>query len=362
MSVSLSSSNRSRCSTLAGGASSGAEMGRGLCAGLVIAGRYELCGLLGAGGMGLVYEASHLTLGSQVAIKVLRPELLEQPELVNRFIEEGHYLARLSSEHVVRIMDAGRLESGLPFLAMERLVGMSLSALLEACRRLSVAGSVDYALQICAGLADVHAAGLVHLDIKPGNLFVSPQLKILDFGIARPLGGAPSVRRVVAMDNPIGSPRYASPEQIDDPDAIDARSDIWSLGVVLFEMLGGKAPFGGQDANEVFARVMLGPTPSLRALRPTLDPRLAAVVERCLRRKPDDRFTSARALAAALQPFGSVAVSGRAPPLALQRKLNDPTGSLERSARRGRPWSRLAHAAQQVMPSIRGSLTTLDCL
>jgi eukaryotic-like serine/threonine-protein kinase len=279
----------------------------------VVSGSYEAVGLLGSGGMGLVYEAWHVESGTKVALKVLRPELSWDHDLVDRFVEEGRCLAALSSEHVVGLLDAGRLATGLPYLAMERLFGTSLLELLEGGEPFSVARAVDCALEICAGLADIHAAGLVHLDVKPGNLFVVPRdpllprVVILDFGIARRIGDAPGGQGLTSGRRLIGSPRYSSPEQIDERTDIDRRSDIWSLGVVLFEMLSGRPPFVGRNATEVHAGVLLGPTPSLRARRPTLDRRLAAVVQSCLERNRDDRFSCTRALAAALKPFGSAA-------------------------------------------------------
>lgn len=330
-----------------------AASGPGLRAGLVISGRYELWGLLGAGGMGLVYEALHIALGTKVAIKVLRPELLRQPDLVSRFLQEGRCMAAVSSDHVVRVLDAGRLENGLPFLVMDRLFGVGILALLKACKRLSVASAVDYALQVCAGLADIHATGLVHLDIKPANLFVSsreplpPRVAILDFGIARRIEDLHAGRAPEAETRPVGSPRYSSPEQIDEPSAIDVRSDIWSLGVVLFEMLSGEAPFVGRDATEVYARVLLGRTPSLHALRPALDRGLATVVENCLEKNPDSRLSSVQSLAAALLPFGSRAASGPSLPLSATPNGTDDV-ELPRSARRGRPWSRSASPGASI--------------
>jgi eukaryotic-like serine/threonine-protein kinase len=209
---------------------------------------------------------------------------------------------------VVRLLDAGRLDTGLPFLVTERLTGMNLAELLSACGPLTAATAVSYAQQLCAGLAAVHAGGIAHLDIKPTNLFLvargcfASRLKILDFGIARRFRGA----RLTAPGSSslMGSPSYSSPEQLDDLEAIDERSDVWSLGVVLFEMLTGTSPFAGTRFTSICTRVLLVPTPSLLGLRATLDHRLVAVVEACLEKRREHRFSSVQALAEALAPFG----------------------------------------------------------
>jgi eukaryotic-like serine/threonine-protein kinase len=278
----------------------------GFSAGLVIGQRYRLLNLLGHGGMGLVYEASDVASGARVALKLMRPELLDQGDYLRRFLQEGRCLAALSSEHVVRIIETGQLESGLPFLVMERLMGESLAAFLTRHGPLTSGVATSYARQVCTGLADVHAIGLAHLDVKPTNLFLvsrgdyPPRLEILDFGIARWLRDAPAR----ASDVLIGSPLYASPEQLEDPQAVDERSDIWSVGVVLFEMLTGITPFAG-SVSEFYARVLLSPAPSVLTLRPTLDRRLAALIQTCLEKDPSRRFPSVLALGEALRPFAA---------------------------------------------------------
>lgn len=297
--------------TLVGSAASYPTASRGLRAGTVIAARYELGRLLGSGGMGLVYEAKHLVLGTTVAIKVLRPELSEQAECVERFMGEARCLAALSGEHVVRILDAGRLETGLPFLVMELLTGRDLSALIKACGWLAAPIAVDYALQACAGLAEAHAIGLVHRDIKPANLFLASRrvgatrIKVIDFGIATWVRRASAEGNVEAPEGVLGSPSYSSPEQLEAPANIDSRSDVWSLGVVLFEMLTGACPFSRASGAEPSSMTPSDATPDARSLRPELDRRLAAVVGTCLERASDRRFPSAKALASALSPFGS---------------------------------------------------------
>jgi serine/threonine-protein kinase len=281
---------------------------RGLRPALVVSGRYRIGSLLGAGGMGLVYEAEHLGLGLDVAIKVLRPELIEHPAVVSRFHHEARCAAKLRGEHVVRVLDQGRLETGLPFFVMERLRGLDLRAVLQACSVLPVALTVNYGRQVCSALAEAHAQGIVHCDVKPSNLFVTSEasndsrIKLLDFGIAKQQGVADDGEQ-------FGTSSYASPEQTDAPEHVDQRSDIWSLGVVLFEALVGSKPL-------VTSRL------GLRRLdtRP-LDARtdvpegLRSVVLRCLAEDRAARFGTAAALAAALEPFG---IRGRGDPAAVR--------------------------------------------
>jgi len=296
---------------------------RGLRPGLVVSGRYRVGALLGAGGMGLVYEAEHVGLGLPVALKVLRPELLDQRAHANRFHHEARCTAKLRGEHVVRVLDQGRLETGLPFFVMERLYGLDLRAVLLACSVLPVALSVDYARQACAALAEAHAAGIVHCDVKPANLFVTSEvssqsrIKLLDFGVARHDG-------LEDDGEQFGTRSYASPEQIDAPDLVDPRSDIWSLGAVLFEAVVGAPP----AVTSRFGQRRL----DTRALddRADVPEALRAVIRRCLAEEKAARFGSVLALAAALAPFGIRARDESA--LALQGSRPDTESRVTRSA------------------------------
>jgi eukaryotic-like serine/threonine-protein kinase len=263
----------------------------------VVSGRYRIGSLIGAGGMGLVYEAEHERLGRPVALKVLRPELIEQRGMVARFHHEARCTAKLRGHHVVRVLDQGELETRLPFFVMERLHGLDLRAVLQRCGRLPAPLAVDYARQACSAVAEAHAAGIVHRDVKPANLFVTShesgysQLKLLDFGIAR-------FEALDAVDGErFGTGTYASPEQIDAPEQVDERTDIWSLGVVLFEALTGSLPFfetwfGQHELN-------------LRALdrQPDLPEGLASIIRRCLAQDRVARFPSGAALSRALAPY-----------------------------------------------------------
>jgi len=277
---------------------------RGLRAQLIVSNRYRIGALLGAGGMGLVYEAEHIGLGLSVALKVLRPELIEREGMVARFRQEARCTATLSGEHIVRVLDEGRLETGLPFFIMERLHGLDLRAVLQACSSLPVRILVDYARQTCAALAEAHAAGIIHRDVKPSNLFVTSQggtrsrIKLLDFGIAQRAASNETGER-------LGTSSYASPEHLAAPDQIDASSDLWSLGIVMFEALTGALPV----AAGWFGRRRLDLRP-LDARRDVPD-RLRLVIRRCLTEDKSKRFLSAADLARELEPF---AVGERAEP------------------------------------------------
>lgn len=303
---------------------------RGLRDGFEIGGRYRVGRLLGAGGMGLVYEAEHLSLGTRVAIKVLRPELADSDELRARLQHEARCLTALSSEHIVRVLDAGRIDTGLPFFVMERLVGRDLGTIIQTCGPLDPARAVRYALQLCAALGEAHGVGLVHCDVKPGNILLAsrrvgpPRMKLLDFGIARWLDDAHSSSSSFGADGVMGSPRYSSPEQLESWASADERTDIWSLGLVLFEMLTGVHPFATGSMYAPGGATSGARRLSAREVRRELDPRLAAIVEVCLEPERDRRFGSMQELAEALEPFaaghgeGSVLPAARSMPAAFE--------------------------------------------
>src|SRR5450755_319444 len=218
----------------------------------VLAGKYRIEAVLGEGGMGIVLSATHIELGSRVAIKVLRPELAHTEDAVSRLLVEARSAASIRSEHVARVLDVGRLESGLPFLVLEHLEGRDLQQILARSGRLASQVAVDFVLQACQALSEAHSAGIVHRDLKPENLFLTyradgtPVVKVLDFGISKRLSHD---GREAARTNPselLGSPLYMAPEQMKGSVSIDARVDIWSLGVVLYELCTGQSPFFGE--------------------------------------------------------------------------------------------------------------------
>jgi serine/threonine-protein kinase len=260
------------------------------------------------GGMGIVCLGRHAQLDPPVAIKFLRRALSGKPAVVQRFLNEARALAALRSEHVVRVIDVGQLESGRPYLVMEHLDGIDLDALVERDGPLDVETAVSYALQVCEPLAEAHALGIVHRDIKPENLFLwsggpaKDIVKVLDFGLAKQLGS----RKALAVTGPqdsMGSPCYMSPEQVVTPQLVDARTDIWSLGVVLHRLLTATLPFDGSSLVEVLSHVLNAAPKSIRESMPELDPELDAIVARCLEKKAEARYESMSELAAALNAY-----------------------------------------------------------
>ncbi len=274
--------------------------------GQIIGGRYLVGTLIGQGGMGLVCAATHLGLESPVAIKLIRPDLKEDAEFVERFLNEARRAAALSSEHVATVHDVGRLETGEPYLVMERLEGVELETHLRATGPLEPRRAAELVLEACEGLVEAHAAGIVHRDLKPANLFLARRgdgkevLKILDFGIAKTItDDAPSS----STSRSLGSPWYMSPEQMLDASSVDFRADIWSLGVVLFELLTKRLPFEGQSVPEVCVKVLTAEAPSPSSFRPELEPELEAIVLRCLEKDRDRRYADVSELARELQAY-----------------------------------------------------------
>jgi len=272
--------------------------------GTVLDGKYQIGRLLGRGGMGVVVAAHHLLLDTEVALKFLTTT---EPELVARFSREARAAARIQSEHVARVLDVGALPNGPPFMVMEYLGGEDLSQIL-ARGPVSHVEAVDYVLQACEAIAEAHSLGIVHRDLKPANLFLTRRahgrsmVKVLDFGISR--GGARGMPTLTGAGL-LGSPQYMSPEQWTDSRAVDSRSDLWSLGVVLYEMLAGRRPFDGESFPVIFTAIANDAPPPLP---PSLvPPGLEEAVLRCLEKDKDRRFQDVASLARAIAPFGSPA-------------------------------------------------------
>lgn len=281
--------------------------------GTVIAGKYHVERVLGSGGMGVVLAAKHLHLGQRVAIKFMREEAAQEPQAVSRFLREAQAAASLSSEHVTKVLDVGTLESGVPYMVMEFLSGVDLGAVLQQRGPLPIREAVGNVLQACEAIAEAHAVGIVHRDLKPANLFITrrvdgtPLVKVLDFGISKltELNDAGRREDLTASGSIMGSPGYMSPEQVRNAKAADARSDIWSLGVILYETVTGKNPFIGETIGETFARIVSESPPPIQSLRPDVPPGLAEVIGQCLERAVARRTQTIDHLATKLAPFGS---------------------------------------------------------
>ncbi|AKT40868.1 serine/threonine-protein kinase [Chondromyces crocatus] len=280
--------------------------------GEILAGKYRVDRVLGQGGMGVVVAATHTHLGQRVALKFLLPELARRHDVVARFDREARAAVRIQSEHVVRVLDTGVLENGAPFMVMEFLEGDDLQQLVRARGRLEITDAVEYLLQACECLAEAHMAGIVHRDIKPANLFLtrradgSPLVKVLDFGISKAnllSGEGPSSAPLTQTAALMGSPKYMSPEQLKSARDVDARTDIWALGIVLHELLTGEAAFIATTMAELCMSILGQPPPSLRSRRTDAPAGLEAVILRCLEKEPARRYANVAELAVALAEF-----------------------------------------------------------
>jgi eukaryotic-like serine/threonine-protein kinase len=280
--------------------------------GQVIADKYLVERVIGEGGMGVVVAARHVELDERFAIKFLLPEALDNAEAVARFAREARASVKIKSEHVARTLDVGRLESGAPYMVMEYLEGMDLATRIVQSGPLPIEQAVVFVLETCEALADAHAMGIIHRDLKPSNLFVirrtdgTESIKLLDFGISK-ITRTPNSRSGLDMTRTaaiMGSPLYMSPEQLTSSRDVDARTDIWSLGATLFELLTGKPPFVAETIAELGAKVLTYRTPSVRERRPDVPEALDLVIQLCLAKKAKDRWLNVAELAAALADFG----------------------------------------------------------
>jgi serine/threonine-protein kinase len=284
-----------------------------LAPGDVVAGKYRIQSVLGQGGMGVVYAAYHELLAQPVALKILRRSAVESSDAIMRFVREARAAASIKNEHVVRVMDVGVAESlGVPYMVMDLLDGTDVERMLASRGRLPIAVAVGYVLQALEAIAAAHVEGIVHRDLKPANLFVAQTedgaevLKVLDFGISKKIGdlGTSAQAAATSTKQILGTPMYMSPEQLRSSRSVDARTDIWALGVLLFQMIADQTPFDGETIGDLFASIFEGPAPRLRSRRSEVPPALDDIVARCLERKPEDRFSDVAELAAALAPFG----------------------------------------------------------
>ena len=285
--------------------------------GTVLLGKYRVDSLIGEGGMGAVLKAQHLDLDDLVAIKVLLPESMKQKDLELRFLREAKSAVKLKGAHVARVLDVGRLDEApfihVPYIVMEFLEGADLNAIIKHHGPQEPAVAVDLLLQACEAIAEAHSLGIIHRDIKASNFFISqkdsetPFLKVLDFGIATSPQG---VSELTDGQSVIGTPAYMAPEQMRATRAADARSDIWSLGVVLYEMLEGARPFRAEVYSDLCLKVGMDPPEPM--VNPAVPEGLRAVVMKCLEKTIERRYQSVAELAFDLMPFASDPALARA--------------------------------------------------
>jgi serine/threonine protein kinase len=287
-----------------------------LSPGALIGGKYRIVRLIGDGGMGAVYEARHEVLGVPVALKFLHGELTRRSGLATRFLQEAKVSASIQSPHVTRVTDVDTTHDGSPFMVMELLVGETLQQLLDRRRKLPIDQAVDFALQTLAGLEAAHALGVVHRDLKPDNIFITPSsggpvVKLLDFGIAklRQGEGEKGLTRPGAV---MGTPEYMAPEQFYAAERVDHRADIYSLGAILYEMLSGERPSDGEDAQQIVGRVLAGGIRRVTEHEGSIPEGLADFVHKALASDRNQRFESAMQMRLALAPFaGELSHAGR---------------------------------------------------
>jgi serine/threonine protein kinase len=286
--------------------------------GTLLAGQYRAERVLGAGGMGVVVRVRRIEDETRLALKFLRPSVARDPAAVARFVREAAAAGSIASPHVVQIVDVGKLDAGVPYFVMEYLEGATLESRLAGGMRMPLGETCDLALQACLGLAAAHKTGVIHRDIKPANLFLNhgvgeDMLKIVDFGVSRILDPDESGgQRLTRTRTALGSPLYMSPEQMRSARTADFRTDQWSLGAVLYRAATGHLPFDAGSLPRLCVQVLEADFVPVATRSPDLPEAFAAVVERCLRVAPDERFVDVADLAAALAPFAGPSARSRA--------------------------------------------------
>lgn len=282
--------------------------------GSVLANKYRVDHVLGSGGMGYVLAATHIRLNERVAIKLLQPSMAGEEGLAARFLQEARAAAKIRSEHIVRVLDTDVLNDGTPYLVLEYLEGQDLDKAVRKLGPLPIPIAVEYVLQVCEALAEAHVAGVVHRDIKPANIFLtqrsdgSPLIKVLDFGISKVISDTDGSVNLTKTAEIRGSPLYMSPEQMRRPRDVDARSDVWSLGVVLFHLLTRSFPFFSDNTLDLCAKILRDEPVRLTQMRPDAPLGLEQVIERCLQKQQENRFVNVAELAVALIEFAPAGV------------------------------------------------------
>ncbi len=285
-----------------------------IASGVLLGGKYRIERALGEGGMGVVLAAMNEALRQRVAIKLLRSGALANAKALGRFEREARAAAKLRSEHVARVLDVGKFDDGRPYMVMEFLEGRDLGDIIDKrSEPLPIAQSIEWVLQACEAIAEAHGIGIIHRDLKPSNLFLTTTVdgrglvKVLDFGISKMEEEESENMSLTKTTEVIGSPSYMSPEQLRASKDVDLRTDVWALGVILYELLTGKLPFYAETVTDLVAVVMTeSPLPPSQH-RPEIPAPLEAAVLRCLCRKREERFASVVELVNEIAPYGNVA-------------------------------------------------------
>jgi serine/threonine protein kinase len=321
----------------------------------VLAGKYRVDKILGIGGMGMVVQAINLDLDQKVALKFMLPQALESPEASARFLREARAAGKLTGEHICRVMDVGKFPGGAPYIVMEYMEGYDLMTLLKRRGPLPISEAVDYILQACEGMAEAHALGIVHRDLKPDNLFLATRadhtkiIKVLDFGISK----AAVTGLATKTGDVLGSPAYMAPEQMQATKDVDARADIWSLGVVLHQLLCGKMAFTGDTLPQLCMAVMHEPVKHLTTLRADIPPPLADAVMKCLDKERDGRYRDVSEFAQAIAPFGGATAIGAVTRVRSLLRGRAAAQTLPPTA------DELANGSADVLPTLVGSMPVI---
>jgi serine/threonine-protein kinase len=283
-----------------------------LSVGALVRGKYRVERVLGEGGMGVVVAAWDPDLERRVAIKVLRSVVVAHVETVQRFLREARAAAKLQSDHVAHVIEVGSLEDGAPFMVMEYLEGHDLSVVVERVERPPYGVVASWVIDACQALREAHGLGIVHRDLKPANLFLAsrrdgpPLVKVLDFGISKVAG--PQDLAPAGVTRPsvaLGTPEYMAPEQMVSTRDVDARADIFALGVILYELCTGVLPFTGETTTQRYLNISMKPPLAPRSIQPSIPPGLEAVILACLAAERDQRLGNVSELIERLRPFAA---------------------------------------------------------
>ena len=324
-------------------------------------GNYRILNKIGTGGMGAVYLAEHPLIGKRVALKVIHRELANNRDVVSRFFQEARAVNKIGNEHIVEIHDFGVTPEGDHFFIMEYLQGKTLASTLSREGAMPIVRSLHIGGQIANALAAAHAAGIVHRDLKPDNIMLLSRLgdqdfvKVLDFGLAKVFSAATAVKTAAGVL--LGTPQYMSPEACESKGDVDHRTDIYALGVLMFQMMTGVLPFDGESMGEVLVKQVTVLPPAPRALNPAIPPSVEQILLRCLAKPVDARFATMLLLREAL--LDPEAYLGGSPPIAPARSVGpgealiDSKTAMLHTAQQQRTWLAPAAASQhtRIAPS-----------